>query len=86
MRVLHEEEQLALGLGVEEQGPAGDVGRGSDLLCRDVLDAVLGEQLAGSRGDSSSLGCLFCSRRPTGWEARSLEPPGRYSDCTQMRV
>ena len=45
--VLHEEEKLALGLGVEEQGPGADVGLLGDLLGRDLVDAMFGEQFAG---------------------------------------
>ena len=53
--VLHEQQEFTFGLGVEKQGPGADVRLVGDLLGRDILDAVLGEQLAGGRGDTVQL-------------------------------
>jgi hypothetical protein len=56
--VLHQEKEFALGLGVEEQRPGADVRLVGDLLGRDLVDAVLGEQFAGRAGDALELGLL----------------------------
>ncbi|MNW61195.1 hypothetical protein D3C74_392350 [compost metagenome] len=53
--VLDEQEELALGLGVQEQGAGADVGLVGDLLGGDVVDAVLGEELSGGGGDAVEL-------------------------------
>ena len=53
--VLHEQEQLALGLGIQEQGARADVGLVGDLLGRDLVDAMLREELAGRGGDAVQL-------------------------------
>jgi hypothetical protein len=66
--VLHEQQKLSLGLGVEEQRPGADVGLIGDLLGGDVIDAVLGEQLAGGGDDAVELLLLV-----------PLAPPGRGS-------
>ena len=63
--VLHEQEQLPLGLGVQEQGPRADVSLVGDLLGRDLIDTVLSEELCAAAVMRSSLCCLFRSRRPT---------------------
>ena len=63
--VLHEQEQLALGLGVEEQRAGADVGLVGDLLGGDLVDAVLGEELAGGGGDAVEL-VLLVPLAPTG--------------------
>ncbi len=56
--VLHEQEQLALGLGVKKQGAGADVGLVGDLLRGDVVDTVLGEEFSRGGGDAFELGLL----------------------------
>ena len=45
--VLHEQQQLPLGLGVQEQGAGADVGLVRDLLGRHIVNAVLGQTVLG---------------------------------------
>ena len=55
VRVLHEQQEFTLGLGVEEQCPGADVGFVGDLLGCDLVDAVLGEELARGSDDAVKL-------------------------------
>jgi len=54
-RVLHEQQQLAFGLGVQEQGAGTDVGPVGDLLGGDLINAVFGEELESGGGDAVEL-------------------------------
>ena len=62
--VLHEQEQLALGPGVEEQRAGTDVGLVGDLLRGDLVDPVLGEELASGGGDAVELVLLVALTPP----------------------
>ena len=83
--VLHEQEQLALGLGVEEQGARADVGLLGDLLRGDLVDAVLGEEFSRGGGDAFELDLLVplapSDRR--GGQCHSVLQQFR-SDCAQL--
>ncbi|MNL80434.1 hypothetical protein D3C87_2072850 [compost metagenome] len=59
MGVLHQKEQLPLGLRVQEQRAGADISCVGDLLRGDLIDAMLGEQLARRRGDALELGLLL---------------------------
>ena len=52
---IDQQEELALGLGIEEQCAGADVRLVGDLLRRDLFDAVLGEQLARRGNDPFEL-------------------------------
>ena len=62
--VLHKQEELALGLCIEEQRPGAYVGLVGYLLGRDLIDAVQGEQLAGGSADAVEL-VLFVPLAPS---------------------
>ena len=76
--VLHEEEQLALGLGVQEQGARADVGLVCDLLGGDLVDAMLREELGGRGGDAVQLVLLvpLASSDRLWGEGHEVDPPG----------
>ena len=66
VRVLHEQQQLALRLGVQEQRARADICLLGDLLGGDVVDAVLREQLSRGRGDALELLLLVALAAPEG--------------------
>ena len=74
--VLHEQEQFAFVLGVEEKGACADVGLFGDLLGGDLVDAVFGEELAGGGRDAVELFLLVPLTSPHslrgGWHNSSL--------------
>ena len=67
VRVLHEQQELTLALGVEEQCPGADIGFVGDLLGCDLVDAVSGEELARGSDDAVKLVLLVPLATPDGW-------------------
>ena len=86
VRVLHEQQQLALGLRVEEQGAGADIGSLGDLLGRDIVDAVLGEELRRRGRDPFEFLLLVALATTEGVRSgrRHTLPPGIETDYAQL--
>ncbi|WP_406100888.1 hypothetical protein OG698_01270 [Streptomyces sp. NBC_01003] len=71
--VLDEQQELALGLGVQEQRAGADVGLVGDLPGGDSSTPRSANSSRAAAVMRSSLRCLFRSRRPAGWGAGDVD-------------